>query len=179
MPAPRPLPAPQVSLVLEYCELGSLRDALDSGAFVSGEAARARRAPRRRARTGLVGWLHPHKAGRMASRPQSWSSSCRGTCLRGPRADSPFAPRRRRPFARRPLHTPPPSHAAPSHAAPFTRRPFARPDSGGVNYPAVLDTAVDVARAMVHLHRQSVLHSDLKVRRAGGGGGGGWGPGAA
>ena len=30
------------------------------------------------------------------------------------------------------------------------------PCGDGVNYAAVLDTAIDVARAMVHLHKQSV-----------------------
>ncbi|KAI8468844.1 MAG: hypothetical protein J3K34DRAFT_515195 [Monoraphidium minutum] len=35
-------------------------------------------------------------------------------------------------------------------------------NAGGVNYAAVLDTAADVARALLHLHRQQVLHSDLK-----------------
>lgn len=28
----------------------------------------------------------------------------------------------------------------------------------------VLDTAVDVARAMAHLHRENIIHSDLKPR---------------
>jgi hypothetical protein len=28
---------------------------------------------------------------------------------------------------------------------------------------AVLDTALDVARAMLHLHDNNILHSDLKV----------------
>jgi serine/threonine protein kinase len=31
----------------------------------------------------------------------------------------------------------------------------------GVNYLAVLDTAADVAKAMLHLHSCNVLHSDL------------------
>ncbi|GBF87741.1 hypothetical protein Rsub_00452 [Raphidocelis subcapitata] len=35
---------------------------------------------------------------------------------------------------------------------------------GGVNFPAVLDTAADVAKAMLHLHSLNVLHSDLKAR---------------
>jgi serine/threonine protein kinase len=29
---------------------------------------------------------------------------------------------------------------------------------------AVVDTALDVARAMVHLHGQNIVHSDLKAR---------------
>lgn len=35
------------------------------------------------------------------------------------------------------------------------------PAGGGVNYLAVLDTAADVAKAMLHLHSLNVLHSDL------------------
>ena len=34
---------------------------------------------------------------------------------------------------------------------------------GSFNYPAALDTAQDVARAMLHLHSANVLHGDLKV----------------
>ncbi|GFR42839.1 hypothetical protein Agub_g3797 [Astrephomene gubernaculifera] len=33
----------------------------------------------------------------------------------------------------------------------------------GLNYPAILDTAADVAKAMLHLHCNDVLHSDLKA----------------
>lgn len=33
-----------------------------------------------------------------------------------------------------------------------------------LNYAAILDTAADVARAMMHLHKNNVLHSDLKSR---------------
>lgn len=33
--------------------------------------------------------------------------------------------------------------------------------TGGLNYLAVLDTAADVAKAMLHLHSLNVLHSDL------------------
>jgi serine/threonine protein kinase len=39
---------------------------------------------------------------------------------------------------------------------------YKRPD-GTVNYPAVLDTAIDIATAVAHLHHRNVLHSDLKV----------------
>jgi hypothetical protein len=33
-----------------------------------------------------------------------------------------------------------------------------------VNVAAVLDIGLDVAKAMIHLHRHNVLHSDIKVR---------------
>lgn len=34
---------------------------------------------------------------------------------------------------------------------------------GDLNYPAVLDTAIEIATAVAHLHHRNVLHSDLKV----------------
>ena len=34
----------------------------------------------------------------------------------------------------------------------------------GFNFPAVVDTALDIARAMHHLHMSNVLHMDLKAR---------------
>ncbi len=34
----------------------------------------------------------------------------------------------------------------------------------GLNYPAILDSAIDIARAMLHLHCNNVLHMDLKAR---------------
>ncbi|KAI8468110.1 MAG: kinase-like domain-containing protein [Monoraphidium minutum] len=37
-------------------------------------------------------------------------------------------------------------------------------EDNSLNYAAILDTAADIARAMVHLHKNNVLHSDLKVR---------------
>ena len=37
--------------------------------------------------------------------------------------------------------------------------------SNVLNYHAILDTALDVAKAMCHLHAMNVLHSDLKVDR--------------
>ncbi|KAG1661448.1 hypothetical protein FOA52_006811 [Chlamydomonas sp. UWO 241] len=36
-------------------------------------------------------------------------------------------------------------------------------DDEGLNYTAVLETAADVAKGMVHLHTHGVLHSDLKA----------------
>ena len=32
------------------------------------------------------------------------------------------------------------------------------------NYGAMLETAADIAKGMLHLHANEVLHSDLKVR---------------
>eukprot|EP00200_Dunaliella_tertiolecta_P016210 CAMPEP_0202421856 /NCGR_PEP_ID=MMETSP1128-20130828/50555_1 /ASSEMBLY_ACC=CAM_ASM_000463 /TAXON_ID=3047 /ORGANISM="Dunaliella tertiolecta, Strain CCMP1320" /LENGTH=1194 /DNA_ID=CAMNT_0049029899 /DNA_START=159 /DNA_END=3743 /DNA_ORIENTATION=+ len=37
-------------------------------------------------------------------------------------------------------------------------------DPNGLNYPAILDSAEDIARAMLHLHCNNVLHMDLKAR---------------
>ena len=52
------------------------------------------------------------------------------------------------------------SHALPPQATPASQdcRPalFHRAADGQVNYAAVLDTAADVARALLHLHRQQV-----------------------
>jgi hypothetical protein len=42
-------------------------------------------------------------------------------------------------------------------------RAFMVPGTGKLNYAAVLDTALDIARAMLHLHLADVLHGDLKV----------------
>jgi serine/threonine protein kinase len=40
---------------------------------------------------------------------------------------------------------------------------FYMPD-GTLNYCAVLDTTIDLAKAMIHLHTRNVLHSDFKAR---------------
>ncbi len=42
------------------------------------------------------------------------------------------------------------------------------PDSP-VDYQAVLETAIDVARGMTHLHAHNIIHADLKVRLQEGG----------
>lgn len=42
-----------------------------------------------------------------------------------------------------------------------------QPGPGGevlLNYPAVLDMAMDIAKACIHLHRNDILHCDLKAR---------------
>jgi serine/threonine protein kinase len=40
---------------------------------------------------------------------------------------------------------------------------FISHDPGGTNHLAVLEVAADIARGMLHLHTQNVVHSDLKV----------------
>lgn len=32
-----------------------------------------------------------------------------------------------------------------------------------LNYPAVLDICLDIAKAMIHLHRNNIMHLDLKA----------------
>jgi serine/threonine protein kinase len=43
---------------------------------------------------------------------------------------------------------------------------FSSPESdiGQVNYSALLETAADVARAMIHVHSLNILHNDIKAR---------------
>ena len=35
----------------------------------------------------------------------------------------------------------------------------------GLNYIAILETAADVAKGMLHLHNHQVIHADLKVSK--------------
>jgi serine/threonine protein kinase len=36
--------------------------------------------------------------------------------------------------------------------------------AGAMDLAAMLDTALDIARAMAHLHSQAIIHADLKAR---------------
>lgn len=48
---------------------------------------------------------------------------------------------------------------------PIIKSPLTPPHPpGALNYPAVLDTALEIAAAVHHLHGRNVLHSDLKAR---------------
>lgn len=38
------------------------------------------------------------------------------------------------------------------------------PATGKPDMPAIVATAMDIARAMLHLHSENIIHSDLKVR---------------
>jgi serine/threonine protein kinase len=127
----------EVRLVLEYCDRGSLREALDAGAF---RLATPAPTPVRVSAAGPDGSgdgsaaaigsgdaaaaaVNPTGAGGGSSSGTS-SASLLGTTAAAAGASS----------------------------------------TGGVNLAAVLDTAIDVAAAMVHLHRRNVLHGDLKAR---------------
>ena len=113
----------QVSLVLEYCDLGSLRDALDGGAFALGEAS-------------LQGGLGE------SQRPTVAGTEC-----------TPVQP----------VAILPPCHDTSDVVCVFfgPAGDDRGPCGDGINYAAVLDTAIDVARAMVHLHKQSVSGRDI------------------
>lgn len=113
----------EVQLVLEYCDRGSLRDALDRGAF-----------------RGLQG---PHSA----SNASDTSGSGHGRVAAGAAAGAG-----------------PAAGGEPAGGPGSSSGPLPSGSGGGdVNYRAVLDTAVDIATAMVHLHGRNVLHADLKV----------------
>jgi len=59
----------------------------------------------------------------------------------------------------------PPSNLPPTPHPPHTHARAPPPTAdNALNYAAILDTAADVAKAMLHLHRHQVVHSDLKVR---------------
>ncbi len=99
---------PQVQLVLEYCDKGCLRDALDDGVFFGREYGTR------------------HVAGPFATMTSD-NRHTRSQCF---------------PYTWR-------SHGAPSLF------PAA---ATGLNYAAILETAADVAKALLHLHLNNVLH---------------------
>ncbi len=41
---------------------------------------------------------------------------------------------------------------------------FIDPSTKKINYHAVLDTAIDMARGMAHMHKHNIVHADVKVR---------------
>ena len=102
----------EVRLVLEMCELGSLRDAMDWGLFVQDGEGRS--------------------GSRRKSPPLSPLPGCdfHSPCWR-----------------------PAPTVLLPHLLAPHTSPPHTSAD-GGLNFAAVLDVSLGVAKAMVHLHRQ-------------------------
>jgi serine/threonine protein kinase len=104
----------EVSLVLEYCDKGSLRVALDARAF-----------------------LLPAPGGGAGAAAAATTAAATAAAAAAAAAGGGDA-----------------AAAGGDAAASY----------GGLNYKAVLDTAADVARAMLHLHQQQVVHADLKAR---------------
>ena len=112
----------EVRLVLEYCDRGSLRDALDRGAF--------------RAAGGGSMHLSSSTVGSGGGSQHAGGGSSHGA-----------------------------SSSGMDGAGGSSSLSGVLPTPGSVNYRAVLDTAIDIATAMVHLHGRNVLHADLKVSR--------------
>ena len=96
----------QVRLVLEYCDKGSLHEALEQGSFL-----------------GPSEWCCSRFFLTHPSLPRSARSGRSLTCLFFPICLN----------------------------------------AGGLCFGAILETAIDIANAMVHMHAASILHSDLKV----------------
>ncbi|MEW5298224.1 MAG: hypothetical protein WDW36_001371 [Sanguina aurantia] len=105
----------EVRIVQEFCEHGSLRDALSAKLFQKGEL---------HVGTVLVSSIvEDRTAGRTNPTPQHLGST---------------------------------SHTPARHVHPLA--------DGRPNLVAVLDCAIDVSRAMAHLHAEHIIHSDLKPR---------------
>lgn len=123
----------QVRLVLEYCDKGCLRAALDDGVFVMGELAI------QADWQGCCG-KDSRLPGALMSVAFGLLQACRwdaqaGLLLQALLVENAFV-----------------LTVCVSLCA---------AESGGINYLAILDTAADVAKAMLHLHSLNVLHSDL------------------
>ena len=41
---------------------------------------------------------------------------------------------------------------------------FTHPPTMDLDFSAVLDTAIDIAKGVLHLHSLNIIHGDLKVR---------------
>lgn len=124
----------EVWLLLEYCDRGSLREALKNGLFAEPAVAATATAA-------------------VAVQPQD--------ALQPPTTDGAGAP-----------SSPPSSHGgsssysggALSGAASASAASSLSPPAASSRYRFILDTALDIAKAMVHLHHENVVHADLKAR---------------
>lgn len=158
----------QVRLVQEFCDQGSLRDKLSDKAFISGEA--------RGVRATGGGGLGPSAPHPRPLQPRALPATPQATTF----WHTPPAPRRR-PHAQRriaccsgyycvaktfriqsPSTSPAPVFCC--TAAPPYRRADAPPAGGHHELDKILDTAIDIARAVAHLHREGIVHADLKPR---------------
>ena len=118
----------EVRLVQEFCDRGSLRDALAAGLFRAAAASAALTPRTSGASSDLAGGaaaaLASEGSGGFAAAIPEEATLTGGGLLGGGGAGG----------------------------------------ARGVNIEWVLCTALDVARAMAHLHKQSIVHSDLKAR---------------
>ena len=119
-----PPPRHQVSLVLELCDMGTLRDALDAGAFRLGAPPSAPSPSRRRAHCERAD-AHTREHAHARTHTHTHTNARAHTRSRT----------RTRTLSHTHIASPP-------------------PDDGQLNYCAVLDTAIDIARALLHLHKQ-------------------------
>ncbi|KAG2494733.1 hypothetical protein HYH03_007246 [Edaphochlamys debaryana] len=138
----------EIKLVQEFCDLGSLRDKLDTRVFfkpasVVGANAvlQSRPGSTSHAQTAAAAAVDPRRSADTAAGPDSAGVSAeRG----GGATKAPVVA-----------------------GTPGSR--IRSVVSGGdepllVDLSNVLDTAIDIARAMVHLHREGIVHADLKPR---------------
>ena len=134
----------EVRLVLEYCDKGTLREALSAGAFHPARRASIGSSSAGAGATGAAGGGASTAAGTAAAAPpapQAAAVATRSSSL--PTGDDA---------------QPPPS------ASGLLGSGSGAAGASGVDLAGVLATALDVARAMAFLHDHGVVHADLKVR---------------
>lgn len=143
----------QVRLVLEYCDKGCLRAALDDSVFIMGEPSHLPDLPYSDGGAVLShcpACCAAHRLIAAALETPAGPGSPAASYLLAAAIASAYACRR--------LGGEPPLTVL--NILLFV--PVAtRAENGGINYLAILDTAADVAKAMLHLHSLNVLHSDL------------------
>jgi hypothetical protein len=127
----------EVNLIIEYCDFGCLRDALDAGAFFSYGAEAVRGA------VCVCVCLY------VCVCPVCVNPVCVCLCCGHANVCPEVRCRHHTHHTAHTAHAPQPPSTTPSlhtHTHP----------AGALNYAAILDTAADVAKAMLHLHCNQV-----------------------